>query len=114
MKHSLPYILNLPPFTYRGIDFNSKSFLYKIFFIIRGKILGFIINNFINKTFCFLINLFYPKKSKIYFEDHFYKKDIENFNTVIYPNKRILRIIHHEDLFKRIYETYCLHHLNFE
>ena len=114
MKHSLPYILNLPPFTYRGIDFNSKSFLYKIFFIIRGKILGFIINNFINNTFCFLINLFYPKKSKIYFEDNFYKKDIENFNTVIYPNKRILRIIHHEDLFKRIYETYCLHHLNFE
>ena len=114
MKHSLPYILNLPPFTYRGIDFNSRSFLYKIFFIIRGKILGFIINNFKNKIFCFLINLFYPKKAKIYYEDNFYKKDIKNLETIIYPNKRILRIIHHEELFNRIYETYCLHHLNFE
>ncbi len=114
MKHSLPYILNLPPFTYRGIDFTSKSFLYKTFFIIRGKILSFIINNFKSQIFCFMINLFYPKKSKIYYEDGFYKKDIKNLKTIIYPNKRILRIVHHEDLFKRIYETYCLHHIDFE
>ena len=113
MKHNLPYILNLPPFTYRGVDFNSKSILFKVFFIIRGKLIGFIINNFKKNVFCNLINIFYPKKSKIYYKDTFYMKDIENVGTITYPNKRILRIVHHEDLLKRIYETYCLHHLEF-
>ena len=102
MKHNLPYILNLPPFTYRGINFNSKSLLFKVFFIIRGKLIGFIINNSEKMIFCNLINIFYPKKSKIYYKDTFYMKDIENVGTITYPNKRILRIVHHEDLLKRI------------
>jgi len=114
MKHNLPYILNLPPFTYRGINFQKKSIFYKLFFILRGKIIGFIINTFSNKLFCFFINMFFPKKAKIYFEDGFYKKDIENLKTITYPNKRILRAVHSEDLFKRIYETYCLHHINLQ
>ena len=64
MKHNLPYILNLPPFTYRGINFQKKSIFYKLFFILRGKIIGFIINTFSNKLFCFFINMFFPKKQK--------------------------------------------------
>jgi len=114
MKHDLPYLLNLPPFTYRGINFDDKSLIFKILFIIKGKILSFIINKFEKKTFCSLINIFYRSEGNISYLNNYYQKTISNIGTVFYPNKRILRVINHDEFYNRIYKTYCLHFIEFD
>ena len=44
MKDALPYLINLPPFMQKDIDFDSLNVLKKLFFVIKGKLVGFIVN----------------------------------------------------------------------
>ena len=91
MKHNLPYILNLPPFTYRGIDFSKMKFFNKLLFILKGKITSFLVNKLDKKAFCIAVNFLY-KNSQIYYEEGEYKR-IFNDKVVSYPNKRVLRLV---------------------
>ncbi len=114
MKHNLPYILNLPPFTYRGIDFSKMKFFNKLLFILKGKITSFLVNKLDKKAFCIAVNFLY-KSSQIYYEEGEYKKRIFNDKVVSYPNKRVLRLVNgYEHTLKKIYESYCLHKIDFK
>ena len=114
MKHNLPYILNLPPFTYRGINFSEMKLFNKLLFILKGKFTSFLINKLDKKAFCIAINFLY-KDSQIYYEGGEYKKRILNDKVVSYPNKRVLRLVNgYEQTLKKIYESYCLHKINFK
>ena len=109
MKFTLPYIINLPPFMFRGVDVDSLSTLKRLLFIIKGKFLSFVINKIDGNAFCRIINIFYREKSKIFFENNLYKKEIENLGKVSYPNKRILRMVNNYKLqFSRLLDSYCL------
>ena len=115
MKNSLPYIVNLPPFMYTGVNIKSYNVLQKIAFFIKGKILSLIINKTSGEIFCFFINLFYNKDGKIYYKNNFYIKNLKDGNKVHYINKRILRVvINHELHFNKLIETYCIEDLNLE
>lgn len=108
MKNSLPYLLNLPPFMFNGLDIENYRFIKKTIFILKGKILSIIINNFNGNIFCLLINFFYWKDNKISFKNNLYFKNLDN-NIIFYPNKRILRVVnnysHH---FSKILKSYCI------
>ena len=67
MKFTLPYIINLPPFMFRGVDVDSLSTLKRLLFIIKGKFLSFVINKIDGNAFCRIINIFYREKSKNFF-----------------------------------------------
>lgn len=109
MKFTLPYIINLPPFMFRGVDVERLNIFKKLLFIIKGKFLSFVINKIDGNTFCKIINFFYREKSKIYFESNLYKKEIENLGNISYPNKRILRIVNNYKLqFSKLLDSYCL------
>lgn len=109
MKHMLPYIVNLPPFIYRGVDIEEYNFSRKIFFIIKGKILGFFIERLSGSTFCYLINLFYRDEEKIFFENSYYKKTLPNTGIIHFPNKRILRMVNKPDIqLNRLLKSYCI------
>jgi len=109
MKNSLPYIVNLPPFMYTGVNVDSFNALQKILFFIKGKILSFIINRTSGGIFCFFINRFYKKDGKIYFKNNFYIKNLRDGNKIYYSNKRILRVVNNHKLhFNKILETYCI------
>jgi FkbM family methyltransferase len=115
MKYNLPYIINLPPFMFRGIDIRKLNMIQKFIFILKGKLLGFIIKNLNKNLFCKLINLFYRENSKIYFEKNNYKKNLENVGTISYPNKRILRMVNNFHLqLEKLYSSYCLDYIDFE
>ena len=105
MKNSLPYIVNIPPFMYTGVNIDSFNALQKIVFFIKGKILSFIINRTSEGIFCFFINLFYKKDGKIYFKNNFYIKNLRDGDEIYYPNKRILRVVNNHKLhFNKIIE----------
>jgi len=109
MKFILPYIINLPPFMFRGVDVDGMSTFKRVLFIIKGKFLSFVINKIHGNFFCKIINIFYREKSKIYFENNLYKKEIENLGNISYPNKRILRVVNNYKLqFSRLLDSYCL------
>ena len=108
MKNSLPYILNLPPFMFNGLDIESYGLIKKTLLLIKGKILSLIINNFNGKSFCLLINLFYRKNNKIYFKNNLYLKSLDK-NKIYYPNKRILRVVNNYKYhFSKILDSYCI------
>tara|TARA_Y100000389_G_scaffold43936_1_gene38667 strand:- start:16466 stop:17347 length:882 start_codon:yes stop_codon:yes gene_type:complete len=115
MKFTLPYLINLPPFMFRGIDFEKLNLLQKILFILKGKLLGFLINKLQGKNFCNAVNFFYRENTKIYYEDNLYKKEIKNTGVICYPNKRILRMVNNYDLqLKILLQSYCLDDLQIE
>lgn len=114
MKHNLPYILNLPPFTYRMQNFSEMNLFNKLFFILKGKLTSLLINKLEKQPFCKAINLLY-RDSQIYFEGGNYKKQILDSKVISYPNKRVLRLVNgYEQTLKKIYESYCLHKINFK
>ncbi len=115
MKYMLPYIINLPPFMFKGIDTTQLNSIQKFMFIIKGKLLSFIIKNSNKTFFCRLINFFYREKTKIYFEDNLYKKNLEKIGIISYPNKRILRMVNNFDLqLEKLYSSYCLNYIDFK
>ena len=113
MKFTLPYLINVPPFMFRGVNVNNLNFLQKIIFIIKGKILSYLIENLNGRNFCNAINFFYSENTKIFFEQSLYKKELEKTGVISYPNKRILRMVNNYELqLKRLVDSYCLESIN--
>jgi FkbM family methyltransferase len=109
MKFNLPYIINLPPFMFRGVDVNKMNTVEKLFFIFKGKFLSLVINKVNGKAFCKIVNLFYREESKIYFQDNLYKKEINYLGNISYPNKRILRMVNnHTVQLNKLIDSYCI------
>lgn len=115
MKHNLPYLVNLPPFLLKDIDENKISLIQKIWIIIFGKFISFVLNRTNGKLFCYFLNLFFSKDGKIYFDGNSYFKESKNFQRIYYPNKRILRIVKDTDKhLNSIYKSYCLDKIVFQ
>ena len=105
--------INIPPFVLNDLILKEHTFISKIFLIIKGKILSYVINNFEGKFFCKVINFYYKKNGKIYSDGSEYFKEINN-KKFYYPNNRILRIVNNEDLLiKNIRASYCLDEIDF-
>ena len=109
MKHNLPYLINLPPFILKDMDQSKLVGVRKIFVILFGKLIGFLIKKTNKKLFCFFINLFFKRDGKISYEDEKYiKLNIKNIKTY-FPNKRVLRMVKNsEGHLNRIFKSYCL------
>jgi len=106
-------IINIPPFVENDLLINDLGFFGKIFLIIKGKFLSFVINRLEGKLLCTFINLFYGNKGKVYFEKPNYFKLIGN-TKFYYPNKRFLRIVNDENLLNKIIvDSYCLDSIDF-
>ena len=113
MKNSLPYIVNLPPFMYTGVDVDSYRLFKKILFFIKGKVLSFAINRTDKSLFCFIINLFYKKDGKISFRDNFYIKNCDEGKKIYYSNKRILRVVSNYKIhLNKILDSYCFNDMD--
>lgn len=113
MNNNLPYLINLPPFIYRGIDVSSFSILKKFLFILKGKFLSFVINRLNGKIFCSFINYFY-KDSNLSYSNSLYKKKLNDID-IYFPNKRVLRLVNHPELsLNNIFKSYCLDFINIE
>ena len=93
MKDTLPNLINLPPFMQKDIDLDSLNVLKKLFFVIKGKLVGFIVNKTNGRLFCSLINLLFRSDGKIFYEDGKYQKISKNNDNIYYPNKRIQRVL---------------------
>ena len=113
MDNNLPYLVNLPPFMFRGVNVKNMGAISKLFFILKGKILSLIVNKTNNKLFCKLLNLIYKKDGKINFYDGKYIKENKNFQKIYYPNKRILRVVNNYEIqLEKIFNTYCINSVN--
>lgn len=113
MENNLPYLVNLPPFIHRGVDVKNLGFISTLLFIIKGKIISIIINYTNGNIFCRLINLFYSKDGKIYFEQGKYIKDNYDFQKIHYPNKRVLRVVNNYEIhLDKLYKTYCINSID--
>lgn len=105
--------INIPPFVLNDLILKEHTFISKILLITKGKILSFVINNFEGEFFCKVINFYYKKNGKIYFDGSEYFKEINN-KKFYYPNNRILRIVNNQDLLiKNIRASYCLDEIDF-
>ena len=115
MKDTLPYLINLPPFMQKDTDLDSLNVLKKSLFVIKGKLVGFIVNKTDGKLFCSLINLLFRADGKIFYEDGKYYKISKNKDNIYYPNKRILRsVVDYKSNLDRLFLTYCLHKVDFD
>ena len=86
-------MINLPPFLTRDINLDKVNIFKKINLIIFGKFLSIVINKVNGNFFCLIINTFFNRDGKIYFEEDKYYKLLKSNEKVYFPNKRILRIV---------------------
>ena len=94
MKDTLPYLINLPPFMQKDTDLDSLNVLKKSLFVIKGKLVGFIVNKTNGRLFCSLINLLFRSDGKIFYEDGKYQKVSKNIAAVSkIPNKGLGKTI---------------------
>jgi len=113
VKNTLPYLVNLPPFLYRGKNVDEFNIIQKIIFLIYGKLISIIVNNTNRKFFCFLINLL-VKDSKISYKDEKYVSKFNN-QSIYFPNKRVLRFVNKPELLvNKTFEAYCLDQIKFK
>jgi len=109
----LPYLINLPPFMYRGVEVENFSFFQKIKFILKGQLTIFVVKRINGMKFCNIINFLYKESDLVYF-DNLYVKNYRN-RKVFYPNKRVLRLVNNPKLmFEKIFDSYCLNSIEFK
>ncbi len=109
MKYNLPYLVNIPPFLLKDLNQGDLRGIKKLLLILKGKFISIIINKTNGKVFCFLINLFFRRNGKIYYENKKYFKTTKDFEYVYFPNKRILRIVKNISThLDRMYLSYCI------
>lgn len=105
-------IVHFPDFMNNNLELSAGK-LNKLIYFFYGILIGFIHKNTNGRLFCSLMNLFFRKESKIYYEDGFYSKKI-NQQVISYPNKRIDRvIIDYKKHLNHFMATYCLDNLSF-
>ena len=102
-------VIDSPDFMFFDIKIKDASKLKKIYFFIKGVIVGSIYKNTEKKLFCFLMNIFFPKSKKIFYNNGMYLIKLDDGYEINYPNKRIVRIFRNENFFfKFMLETYCI------
>lgn len=115
MRDTLPHLINIPPFMFKGVDYKNLNFFSKILFILFGKLNSYVINLTNGKLFCFFINIFYSSQGNLEFQNNVYiftNKIGRKFN---YPNKRVLRVVNkYKITFNKILESYCADSIVFE
>ena len=77
-------MINLPPFLIRDMNLDKINLLKKIKLIIFGKFLSLIINKINGNYFCLILNIFFNRDGKIYFEQDKYYKLLKNNDQGIY------------------------------
>tara|TARA_B100000965_G_scaffold372742_1_gene362658 strand:+ start:1446 stop:2327 length:882 start_codon:yes stop_codon:yes gene_type:complete len=106
-------LINIPPFVLNDLKKKKFSFLGKILLIFKGKILSYAVNHYQGKVLCSIVNFFYNKNGKIFYENSMYYKNIYN-SKFYYPNTRFLRVVNDEEiLIEIINESYCLDFIDF-
>tara|TARA_B100001996_G_scaffold374870_1_gene354082 strand:- start:765 stop:1622 length:858 start_codon:yes stop_codon:yes gene_type:complete len=113
VKNTLPYLINLPPFIYRGKDIEKFNLFQKFIFLIYGKFISLIVSWTNKSLFCFLINTF-VKDSNLSYSDNKYVTEFNN-QKVYFPNKRILRFINGAAIsVEKTFKAYCLDQIDFK
>ena len=106
-------IVHFPDFMFNNLDLKKGPF-FKFLYLLVGVIVGFIHKNTDKELFCFFMNMFFRKESKIFYKDGLYFKTLDN-KTISFPNKRIDRvIINYKKHFNYLLETYCVSDLSLE
>lgn len=114
MKLQLPYLVNVPPFMLKGLENKEISFAKKLYLIVKGKLVSFIIKSTNGKTFCSLLNFLFKNDGTIKFDGKYYFKKISHEKMIYYPNKRIQRIlINYEVHLERFMQSYNLNSIKF-
>ena len=110
----MPHLINIPPFMFKSKNVETFSIMQKIYFIIKGKLVGLVINKTNKSLFCRLINFLFPKGGKLHYEEnlYFYSKDDLK---IFYPNKRVIRYVDNYPLqLLTLFNSYCLNSINFQ
>ncbi len=106
-------IIDLPDFMFQHGD-KKYNKVQKIFYTFFGLIVGSFHKNTSGKVFCNIMNIFFNKDGKIFYEQNMYGKKLWTGDKFYFPNKRIDRlIINHKEHFNVIFNTYCLDELSF-
>tara|TARA_B100000282_G_scaffold296468_1_gene278486 strand:- start:2535 stop:3395 length:861 start_codon:yes stop_codon:yes gene_type:complete len=104
----MPKIINIPDFMEVEISGRNLNSLEIFFLLIKSRVLILIFKFTKEKIFCKLFNLIYKSNGKIFYENNFYYKIIDN-EKFYYPNKRITRlVVDYQKHFNNLLESYCL------
>ena len=108
-------IIDSPDFMFNDVNINSLPKSKKLYFFVKGLIVGFIYKRFNENVFCSLLNLLFPSKSRISYSNGNYCKNVFGNKKIYYPNKRIVRVVNNYEFhFNFLFETYCLNEINFK
>ena len=107
-------IINLPPFYIRNKNISEMKSIKKIFFILYGKLIGFLASKTSGNIFCSLINMLYKNDGRIYFENNKYIKKTNSNQKIYFPNKRVLRLVNsYNSQIEKFSKTYLLNKIDF-
>jgi len=107
-------IINLPPFYIRNKNISEMKSIKKIFFILYGKLIGFLVSKTSGNIFCSLINMLYKNDGRIYFENNKYIKKTNSNQKIYFPNKRVLRLVNsYNSQIEKFSKTYLLNKIDF-
>lgn len=102
-------LIHLPYFLYLEKDFRKLGKLSKLIFLIRGKIIGFIISNTSDKLFAFIANNFLNFKNKLIIENNLIIVE-EDEKRYYFPNlfRALVYLIGFGRIHQLFLEGYCI------
>ncbi len=107
-------LVNIPNYLFYNLEVEQFNIFQKIFFLIRAKLIIFILNKFNKQLFCSLINSVGHSKEKIKYENQNYFIENNN-NKIFYPKDRLNRtFIGFEKRLNILAETYGLNEVSFQ
>ncbi len=107
-------LVNIPSYLFHNLKVDQFNYIQKIFFLLRAKLIIFILDKFNKQLLCSLINSICYSKEKIKYDSPNYY--IEKYNNkIFYPKDRLNRIfIGFDKRLNIIAETYGLNKVSFQ
>jgi len=109
----MPHLINLPPFMYKSIDVGKLNIFQKLLFIIKGKLVSYIIKHTNKKLFCILMNTLFRKVGILDYSNSYYSYTTKD-RSIYFPNKRIVRHVNnYPNQLDILFKSYCLDFIQF-
>jgi FkbM family methyltransferase len=115
VKNLMPHLINLPPFMYKSHDVTSFSLIQKLLFVLKGRIVSYVINHTNKKLFCLLMNILFRRDGYLTYNKNNYYSFTSQNRIIYFPNKRVIRHLNnYPNQLNILFESYCLDFIEFK
>jgi FkbM family methyltransferase len=100
---------------YKSLDVSNFNLIQKLSFVLKGKLVSYVINHTNKNLFCIFMNNFFRKDGYLSYNKNNYYSFTSEDRAIYFPNKRVVRHVNnYPNQLNLLFKSYCLDFIDFK